>query len=211
MALTRLDLKDRVRFSTDTAAGIFLTEANLNESVQDAYDETVLAGGLIDRCVDIEMESKLVYYDLPTLIPDFYAMVGLYNLNTKRWMIPVLMRVLDEMRDDWEVMRGQPEWFCPINFRYVAVSPTLTEAVGSFRVYYLATAPTLGGDSETLEVPDGYEEVLQRYAECDVLEQTQEYTKAANNFRKFVEGIKGGKIRTGSRILPDYVGRLREK
>lgn len=178
---TRDEISAKIReFLND--AGIFYTASDINNSLQDGYDETAALSGCIEKIASISFTPNLVYYDMPSLITDFVSVVGIWNRRVKRWMTPASMRQLDQINQRWECTAGEPWIFCPVSLRYVAIypSPTATGTVATNLMYvvYKAAAGTMIGSTEP-EIPlQIQEDILLNYTCMDMFEQAEEWTKA---------------------------------
>lgn len=189
--------------------GYFYKADDFNDSIQDAYDEVVSLTGCYPKATTVAVTANKSYYDLPTLITDFVALRGIYNHRIKRWLIPKSMRWLDAQRDDWEITNGEPEYFVPINFKYVAIYPRPTSTSGNFWVFYYAAADTLIGSS-TPNLPSvSGDESLENYITADLFEQAEEWLKAQEYYGEYLKSLgEVDKFRNTLR-LPDYVDGLR--
>ena len=163
--------------------GEFYTDQDINDAIQDGYDEVVAFSGCITKGATLALEANKTYYDLVTAIPDFLALIGIWNSSYKRWLSPVSYRELDSMRWDWECANANPYAFCPISYRKLAIFPTPTVVGTTLYVYYKATAGAIAGGFELPAELLG--DVVEDYAVCDLFEQQEEWTKAQINFRNY--------------------------
>lgn len=185
--------------------GIFYTPADLNDSVQDGYSEVAALTGCIFKAANISLSANLSYYDFGSLIPDFHAVTAIFNPQIKQWMTPVSLRQLEDLRGDWELAIGNPFFFWPVNFRFVAIYPKLTTSTGSLYVYYRAHADTLSA-STTPQLPEDI--VIENYTIGDMLEQAEEFSKAGISLEVYFTNIKEIKQATRSFRQPDLMSRL---
>lgn len=165
---------------------------DFNDSMQDGYDEIVVATGAILKTADIALEADVVYYDILSKIPDFLAIYGIWNPQTKTWLVPVSYREFDNIRPDWEtVTRGSgPYLFCPLNYRYVVFHPACSSDTGSLVMFYKAQADTLVSDSELQLPPELAEEIVSSYITMDLYEQAEEWKKANMSFKIYQQKIE---------------------
>ena len=182
--------------------GVFYETADLNDSIQDGYSEIVSLTGCIFKAARVAQVSNLTYYDMAAYIPDFWAVTAIWNTNTKRWLTPTNIKLLDDLRNDWELANGNPFLFWPVNFRFVAFYPKLATASGYFYIFYRAQADTLSA-STIPNIPEDLQGILEDYSTCDLLEQAEEFTKAKLQFTEYVKGIRALKQATRSFRLPD--------
>lgn len=166
---------------------------DLNDSIQDGYDEVCAFSGCILKAAQIPFTNEVTYYDMVGLLPDYIGLVAIFNTTTRRWMWPTSIRKLNDVRIDWETCSGTPYYFCPVSHRYVAIykKPT-TDGYGNMFVYYRAAAPTLAS-GDKIQIPDDFALVLQDYSITDLWEQNQEFSKAsfqAEAYQKTLEELR---------------------
>lgn len=182
--MTRDQIAAKVLGNLEDSGIKFFSASDVNNSIQDAYDDVCCYCGQLEKSARINFQDNLVYYDAITLIPDFYTVTAIYNYNTKRWLLDTATQELDQIRWDWELWHGSPIWFCPHDFRYIVIAPTLSQATGSMEIFYKATAPTLGAGDTPLIKSDSVK-LLEFYATGDLLESVKEYSKADNWLRQY--------------------------
>lgn len=204
--MTRDQISDKVkRYLNDE--GIFYTADDLNDSIQDGYAEVTAFTGCIFKATSISLTGSLTYYDFGALIPDYLGVTAIFNPTTKRWLSPTNLRLLENIRDDWELAVGNPFLFWPINFRFVAIYPKLLTTSGTLYVFYRATADTLVGTSVP-QIPEEHQSIIEDYVKCDLQEQAEEFTKAKLEFSNYILGIKELKLAQRSFRQPDLPMRL---
>jgi hypothetical protein len=187
-SLTRDGIAGIIR-ETLNDQGVFYSADDVNDAIQDGYDEIVAYTGCIENAVSLQFQSGLNYYDFYTLIPDYLGVVAIWNKSMKRWMIPVSLRELDDMRWDWERAVGSPYLFCPLNYRYVIIFPRMMSA-GEMYVFYKAKANTLTG-SDVLNIPPEIcSEIMEHYLLADLHEQREEFTKAQMAYKTYWEEVQ---------------------
>lgn len=152
--------------------------ADINDSIQDGIDEICATSSCIYKSTTLPFQANLSYYDFYTLIPDYLGVYAIFNHAIKRWLLPTSIRKLADTRIDWDTICGTPDYFAPINFRYVCIfrKPS-SPNYGNMEIFYLAQAPTL---TDTLEIPipnDHYND-LELYVEMDMLEKNQDFSQA---------------------------------
>ena len=134
--------------------------------------------------------ANLSYYDMVTQFPDYIGLVAIFCDPIKRWMTPTSIRKLDQFRIDWETSGGTPYYFCPVNYRYIAIyKKPLVPAYGNAFVFYIAAAPTLN-DSTAIPIPDDHINALEYYNQTDLLEQQQEFDKANVKFQEYITNLE---------------------
>lgn len=176
-ALTRDQIAAKILLNLEDAGIKFFSASDVNNSIQDGYDDVCCYCGQIEKNVTIAFQSKLVYYDAIALIPDFLAVVAIYNYNTKKWLVDTSHRELDLVRWDWEIWHGDAIWFAPHDFRNILLCPTLSTATGNMEIFYKASANTLSGSTVPMIRGDATK-LLEYYSTGDLLESVKEYEKA---------------------------------
>lgn len=187
---TKLQIANSIRdFLNDQ--GYFYNSDDINNSLQDGYDEVAAASGCIEKMVAIPFTLNTVYYDLRTLISDFVCLVGIYNRRVKRWMTPCSCRELDQLRSDWELATGEPFAFWPVNYRYMAIYPAInavgTVAINYMYIVYKAAADTLADSTEPAIPLPIQGDILEEYTLMDMYEQAEEWTKASLSNKHYLE------------------------
>ena len=192
--MTRGELKDIVRANLYDAAVTFWSVDDLEDSIQDAYDDiAALTQCIIKKQSAVSWISNTGYID-PVVdcgITDYMAVTAVFNNNSNLWLRDdVSLRQFDHLRIDWENWAGQPQMWAPVNNKYFAIAPKMVTATGTFDLYYWARAPQLTSDSDTFLIATDMQVLLEQYVTADMLEQAQEYVKAQSPWWKdYYEGI----------------------
>lgn len=173
----------------DLNSAAYYTSEDLNDSMQDAYDEIAAFTGCITKSAPVPFEANTVYYDFLELIPEFVTVLGIWNGRTKKWMIPVSYREMDNYRSDWELSRGEPFAFCPVNYRYIAIFPSPSDSNNYMHVFYRAQAEEMTGSSEPSVPDDIVEEIFGAYVMTDMHEQQMEWVKAKRRWKTYQQKI----------------------
>lgn len=205
--MNRVDLQSRLQNNFNNST--YYTVDDLNNSIQDGLDEIVPFTGCVYKSAAVTFGQFTTYYDFLTLLPDYVGLVALFNNVIRRWMWPTSLRKLNQVRIDWDVAYGTPEYFCPINHRYIAIykKPAIAH-YGQMLVFYLASAPTLG-DSTEIPIPDEYVTVLESYSKADLWEQAQEWGKAGVELKNYIESLEELRLLMKSKRNRDRLSNLR--
>lgn len=185
--MTRVDHRQRLQnFFNNT---VYYTDQDLNDSIQDGLDEICAFTGAIWKSAVLPFTQYTTYYDLLTLLPDYIGVYAIFNRVIKRFLIPSSLKKFNDSRVDWDTAYGTPIYFAPINHRYVAIyrKPSVTN-YGDMVVFYRAAAPTLV-DGTAIPLPDEHLTCLESYNIVDLWEQAQEFTKASNYFKAYMEDL----------------------
>lgn len=211
--MTRLQVKNNVRVNLADAAVSFYSEDDLNDSLQDAYDDIAILTQCINKEVTLTWPNEIGYLDFLNNfgVDDYLGTVGLFNNTNNRWLSDNLsIRDLDRLRRDWEKWLGTPLFWAPVNFQKIAICPKYTGTVvdgaffggafsdafyigsstlGTFKLAYWATAPVLVNDSSTFLIATDMQTLLEFYCTADLLEQAQEYVKAGAFWLKYYRDV----------------------
>lgn len=208
--MTRGELKTTVRTNLADAAITFYSENDLDDSIQDAYDDIVaMSKCILKKVTSLTFEPYLSYYDFSEFgIADYMGTVAIFNNTTKRWLVDdCSLKDFDRMRRDWEKWTGQPQFWAPSDPERIAIVPKSTGTItsgafsqiaftddyyissitgtGTFDLYYWAIAPTLTSDSDTFLISSNMQVLLEYYVTGDLIEQATEYTKALGWWTKY--------------------------
>lgn len=196
--MTVSSIIEKLKFNLNELGLVYFSEADLLETIQDGYNEIVTLTGCIEKHTVYPIVNDLVYYEFGAGISDFYALVGLWNSNTKRWLRARTLKEARLIRVDWELMDGEPDNFIISSYKLTAVFPTKEIATGSFIVFYNALAETLTLNSVP-SIPAKHFNILENYAMGSLLEQSQEFTKAKVYLKEYIQDIP--KVRTAAKLL----------
>ncbi len=190
MSANRATLRDSIleNLQGSTAASNYYQVADINDSIQDAYNEVVAKTRCIVKKVTCNWASSKNYYDpiVDLGISDFLGVIGLFDHNSNLWLRDdVSMRDFNRIRRDWEVWSGYSQFWAPHSQQRFAVCPALAVGVGTFDFWYYAIAPTLTDDTTATLLPSDMDILLTDYATFDLLESAQEITKAASYMARY--------------------------
>src|SRR5574343_135027 len=147
--MTRGQLKTRIAYNLGDVGEEFYSSVDLNDSIQDFYDEIAVRTGCISKVGSITVAPNHVYYDLATLISDFYECVAIFNPTTNLFLndsTPV--RGFDNSRSDWENWTGNFQFWAPVSPALIATIPAPAAATADLVLYDNAQAPSLTLDTD---------------------------------------------------------------
>ena len=190
MGSNRGQIKSTIRVNLDDAGVTFYSDSDLNESLQDAYDDIVCMTQCITTIQDnISWPANLVYINPKTDLglSDYLATVAIFNNNTKRWLRDDLtLRDFDRIRRDWEMWQGTPQFWSPSDPNYIAIAPTYQgNPTGTLKMVYWAQAPVLVNDSNTFLTASDVQNMFEFYCTADMLEQAEEFQAAGEFWEKY--------------------------
>jgi hypothetical protein len=234
--MTRAAIKTDIRSNLWDAGVTFYSQDDLNDSVQDAYDDIVILSKCIIRKVNRSFLDDVTYYDAATDlgISDYLGMTAIFNNRTKRWLDDnISLRQLDNIRSDWETWTGSPEMWVPVTTKKFAIIPKITGSgmgdgaftriafssaffIGSsagmvdntFDLYYWALAPTLVNDNSTFLIAPDMNGLVEYYSTADLLEQAQEFVKAEGWWIQYYQGVEEYRERCANLAKSDLLLRV---
>lgn len=188
MATTRANLRSKIRENLADVGVTFYTDAEINDSIQDCYNEIAAKC----RCFPKKSSGfthliETNYYDFRGLgITDFMGTIAIFNNNTNFYLRDdISLRDLDKIRRDWELWKGEPQFWVPHSLKYTVLVPQITTDLGrgitlpgNFDLYYWASAPTLGSDGASTLIADDADSIFEVWCLWDLLMSAKEPTKA---------------------------------
>lgn len=211
MGSTRGQIKTNIRVNLDDNAVTFYTDTDLNDSIQDAYDDICSLSQCIVKNTTLTWIANLSYINFITdySITDYLATTAIFNNLTNRWLRDDLnLRDLDRLRRDWENWTGTPQFWAPSDVNHIVIAPKYTTSSGTFKLVYWASAPTLTSDNDTLLTASDVQDMFEHYCTADLLEQAQEYTKANEYWTKYYESLAEYSERTKKMNKSDLLFRV---
>jgi len=224
--MTRSQLRANVRANLSDAGITFYQDADINASLQDAYNDICAKCQCLVKSVDLNFLSQTVYYDflngnpdplnsgLPKNQPvsDFLGTIAIFNNNSNLWLRDDLnKRDFDKIRIDWELWTGQSQYWCPISLKYIAVAPRLQQGVGTFTLWYWATAPILTDEDDLVTemlVAQDVQTMFEYFATFDLLVSAEEIGKATVWFEKYLSNREEYKERCRDNARADLLQRI---
>ncbi len=161
---------------------------SINSSLQEGYELIAVKTLCLEKSFKFPQIGNKVYYDFLTFHPEFLAVSGIWSYNINRWLIPASRRLFDQWRWDWELMTGEPRWFDPINYRYVAIIPHNPSAIGGFEVFCKAKAEILT-DASIPGLPQSALKAIENYATADQFFIDREFTRGIRYYKQYLQDI----------------------
>lgn len=235
MGQTRGQIKVTIRENLNDEGVTFWSEDDLNESLQDAYDDIVVMSNCIAKNVTLNWIGDLSYLDFVNDfgVTDYLATVAIFNNTTNRWLRDDLtLRDLDRLRRDWELWVGTPQFWASSDPKRIAIAPKYSSAgatpgafaphafsnaffignsnsfLGTFKLLYWAKAPTLVDDLSTFLTASDVQNMFEFYGTADMLEQAQEFTKAQEYWEKYFNSLQEYSVRVKRNNKSDLLLRV---
>lgn len=175
--MTRDDIATRIRFNLNDAGITFYSANDVNNSIQDGYDEVVAIAQPIELLSVLNWTGELVYYNFSNLISRYLRPIAIFDNRSNRWLENKGLPFLQSQRIDFESVSGPPFWYHVLDFNYTVFNPRYQDTSGTFDVLFKAAANTLIG-SDVPSLPNSLVRILELYGTADLLEQNEEYEKA---------------------------------
>lgn len=183
---TFTQIKANIRINLNDVNAANFSNIDLDDSVQDAYDEISFLTQCIIKKVTLNFQNNLNYYNFvdPTnfpniSVPDFMGTVAIFSNLTNMWLLDNrVLKDFDRDRLDWENWNGNAVWWAPCNdAKRIAIIPKMITGSSSFDLYYYAAAPTVVDGNNPVITPE-FETLIEIYSTADLLESFEEFSKA---------------------------------
>ena len=204
--MTEAEVTRRVRANLDDAAITFYTQTDISDSLRDAYYYSSIFANTIEKTATITLIPYTPYYNLSVLIPDHFAITGVYDISRSRFLSYLGRRELSQMRSDYECWKGPPEFFNIHSQTYLFIGPQPFNGSPKLKLFYRAFDDSTPAANYRLPVEG--EDCLEYYATADLLEQAQEWTKAQYFWDKFHSQLVLNKIAIRNRPMPALINAL---
>jgi len=195
MSQTRATIRTLVRTDLDdnNVASMQFQDEDINQAIQDAYNEIVAKTQCIVKKVTLNWADCPIgnYFDFLNDfgVTDFMATVGIFNNLTNMWLRDdISYRDLSRIRVDWELWRGNPQFWVPHSLQYSLIVPINQAPSGTFDLWYWASAPVLSSDSTALLIAPDLS-LPELYTMTDLLESIEEFSKAQTWKQEFLEEL----------------------
>jgi len=205
--MTRDNLTARVRFNLADAGVTYYSADDLNDSIQDAYDEVVALTACIESAGTMAFVSDQIFYNAIDDISDFMRPIAVKNSNTLRFLDIIFLKSLDSFRDDWEQGVGSSEYLGLIDSKWMTPFPHMGTGAGNLEVFYKASANTLGA-STVPTIPTQFQKILEFYSTADMLEQMEEFEQAGKAWQDYIAELQRFKNFLKDRVMSDRIAQL---
>lgn len=237
MGLTRGQIKAAVQTNLTDLNINWYSDSDLNNAVQDAYDDIVLLTQCIQKQITLPWISNLSYYNFKTRfqINDYLGTIAIFNNLSNMWLRDDLsLKDFDRIRRDWENWVGTPIFWAPSDPDNIGICPKMRGAdirygafdhasfdndaffidnsatvyLGSFILYYWSIAPILTSDDDIFLIASDQDSTLTQYATADLLEQAQEFNKAQSYWGFYFDNLDDYADRVKRNCKSDLLLRL---
>lgn len=213
--MTFAEIKTQVRANLADAGVTFFSDQDLSDSLQDGYNEVAIQTGcIIKKASALPFIPNLNYYDFSKQVSDFIGILAIFNKSSNLWLLDdTSLKDMDKIRENWELWTGTPRWWMSLNLQYICIVPKYVAAGNTFDLYYSASAPVINDEDTPLIVND-MQDLLEFYATADMLEQSEEFTKATkywmgdNNSEGFYQQMEEYKNRVQLMVKSDLLFKI---
>jgi len=188
--MTRAEIRTEVqrRLRESSSLAVFWTEADINASIDDGYEEMSDAAEWYVRHQIVDILEQQRYYDMRTQLRRGFLAIGpAYNPNTSRWLIQVSPRDLGNGDNRWERRVSEPEYMVIRGLWFVGYWPFKATAVGKIKQYYAALPPAMVQDTDEPGFADQFHYGLVEYALWDLFAQDGESDLAYAAWKLYIE------------------------
>ncbi len=212
--MNRREIREEVftRLNVELSSPVYWTADDVNESINDGYEEISDASEWYERNAVIPLLSNRTYYDLRSTLNDgFLSPRRCFNNQTNRWLSAVHLRELDmHTYRRWEILTvTEPEKMFMRGLWWFGVFPKKGADAGTLKFYYSAIPPALLQDTDSPGFQNESHYGLVEYALFDLLIQDGEVAKAMTHFKQYQEYEAALALDINRRIQGDKVNRLK--
>jgi hypothetical protein len=208
--MTRGEVKARVRANLDDNAVTFYTATDIDDSLADAYYWSSIFANSIEKTKNISFQQSCPYYNLQLIIPDHFAVTGVYDLARSRFLPYKSRQELTSLNHLYETWAGPPEYFFVHSQNYLFIGPQplnvaslVQTGEANLKIFYRAFDDNISDDfHHQYRIPVQADDCIEFYATADLLEQAQEWSKAQFYWDKFHQQLIVGKIAIRDRPMP---------
>lgn len=188
---TFAEIRADIRANLNDAGANYYSPADLIESMNDAYSDVLFQTRCLIKKVTLDFIASC-YYDFAFLgVEDFMCVMAIFNNNTNRWLDDSqTTRQLARNRNNWELVTGQPELWCPVSFVQNVIYPYMADPVGNFDLYYAATGSQVDDFTTTPSIASDAQTLIELYSTGDLLEQGEEAKKADGYFEDYYPNLE---------------------
>lgn len=180
----------QTRLAEDTTNPVFWSDADVDEAINDGYEEMSDVAEWYERGANIPLLSQVRYYDLRTALggDTFLSPRRCFNPLTNWWLKPSEPRDMDfHTYRRWEINLGMPQKIFMRGLFYLGIFPLQNGDTGLMRFYYTAMPPALVNDSDEPGFPSEFQRGLVQYALFDLYAQDRETQKAMIHWQQYIE------------------------
>jgi hypothetical protein len=148
------EIRERIAAMIDDPDNVFVSEAQLNTSIDEGMEMVAEATGCIRRTAFCSIREGATYYFTNSIASDMMYPYRIWNESNNRRLTATSLDELDAYSRTWLTTSGNPESWFPVSWDYFGVYPHAVDAGGVLRIDYLAWPRALNNDDEEPEIPE---------------------------------------------------------
>jgi hypothetical protein len=182
----------------------FFGPEDFKKATINALNKYTTLNGTIEIPTTWTVVEGVPYYDLYSHIPNFFAVSEAYNTQTKQFLAFRTPVQLMQIREDYELWRGQIQFITVVDFRRVGFFPFPAAGTVEIKLKVKLSGYSATELSNTVYVPDHAADIIADLAKQELLEQAEEISKAAAMYNSVIKGMQGNKTLTNGRAFPNF-------
>lgn len=201
--MTHTELTEKLKYDLDDLGMDFFTTEDLNNAILNALNKYTLLNGTCELFRNFSLQPNIPYYDFYNTFPGYFCVAEAYSKSAKQYLAFRTPVQLMQIREDYELWKGSPQFITVVDFRRVGFFPVSTSPVELVLKLKLSESPVINPPGD-LYIPAHGEDLVLNFAKQELLEHAEEITKAANVYNQSVEELKGNKRFTNGRHFPNF-------
>lgn len=161
--MNRTEIKSRIKDKIDdkTDAGVFFTDTQLDELIDEAQELLTGETKSIHRSVLIPIRPGGQYIYLPAVAPDIMLPVRIWNNNNDYRLECTSISNLGTFHQKWPTVVGSdPQFWFTVSWDIVGLFPRPVAGSGTLRLDYVAWPRALNDDADSPEIMEASHDAL---------------------------------------------------
>lgn len=154
------EIRERIATAIDDADNVFVSEAQLNTSIDEGMQAVAEATGCIRRTAFCSIREGAIFYFTNSIASDMMYPYRIWNESNNRRLVATSLDELDAYSRTWLQTTGSPESWFPVSWDYFGIYPHASAAGGVLRIDYLAWPRSLADDDDEPELPEQSSDAL---------------------------------------------------
>lgn len=178
--MNRDQISAKVRRNLNDLGITYYRETDINESLQDCYDEVAVYCECIEKVTNIKLLPNTTYYNMWQIVPDYYRVIRMFSSQINGMLEINSDRTELNYRIDWELTNASARNVMILGPEFLGISGRFTDpnTLRDVKMWYKAQAPKFTAGTDIPKINLKYQILLEHYSTADLLEQNQEYKKA---------------------------------
>lgn len=189
--MKKSELRQRVQDALNDQTGVFWTAGQVNRAILEAAEVLAEETRALRRSVLAPLQPGSNYYYLQAIAPDMLFPYRVWSQRDERRLTALSLMELDQYHEEWDVVTGDPEVWCPLSWDCFVLWPRVAEAGGWLRVDYIAWPQDDLDENDMWDFPEQSQDALLHYAVYDSLLKYYDTDGAEAHLTRFVaHGLK---------------------